>query len=81
MEEIKDKGSTPNITELVPIRNPSAAHPLYRRDLKIVGQIGETNQKDKLGYTGLERQIKRALKKDMMKGKWWKLSFKPSSQE
>lgn len=44
-------------------------HPLYRRDLKIIGQIGEPNQKDKLEYTSLERQIQRALKKDMMKEK------------
>lgn len=38
-------------------------HPMYRKDLKINGQIGEHNQKDKLGYASLERQITRALKK------------------
>lgn len=34
-----------------------------------MGQIGEPNQKDKLGYASLERQIQRALKKGYDEGK------------
>lgn len=67
----------PNNTEpaSVPVRNPTFVHPLYRRDLKIVGQIGEPNQKDKLRYASLERQMG-FKKKDMMRGKLWRLLFK-----
>lgn len=43
-------------------------HSMYRRELKINGQIGEPNQKDKLAYTSLERQIQRALKKGYDEG-------------
>ena len=62
--------SAPNLKEpvTIPIRNAGFAHPLYRRDLKIIGQIGEPNQKDKLGYASLERQIRRALKKGYDEG-------------
>ncbi|KAL7842136.1 hypothetical protein SRHO_G00238250 [Serrasalmus rhombeus] len=49
-------------------QNVTFAHPVYRRDLKIIGQIGEPNQKDKLSYTSLERQIQRALKKGYDEG-------------
>ena len=38
------------------------------RELKITGQIGEPNQKDKLTYASLERQIQRALKKGYEEG-------------
>lgn len=44
-------------------QNLSFVHPLYRRELKIIGQIGEPNQKDKLMYTSLEKQIQRAFMK------------------
>ena len=46
----------------------SLVHPLYRRELKITGQIGELNQKDKLTYSSLERKIQRALKKGYEEG-------------
>lgn len=68
----EDRDSIPaqNHTETTtaPYTNPAFVHPLYRRDLKIVGQIGEPNQKDKLGYASLERQIQRALKKGYDEG-------------
>jgi len=54
--------SVPNATGAVS-QNVSFVHPMYRREFKITGQIGEPNQKDKLAYTSLERQIQRALKK------------------
>lgn len=49
-------------------QNVSFAHPLYRRELKITGQIGEPDQKDKLTYSSLERQIQKALKKGYDEG-------------
>lgn len=59
--------SGPNATGAAS-QNVSFVHPLYRRELKIIGQIGEPNQKDKLAYTSLERQIQRALKKGYDEG-------------
>lgn len=44
-------------------KNQTVVHPMYRKELKINGQIGEHNQKDKLGYASLERQITKAIKK------------------
>ena len=35
----------------------------FKRDLKIIGQIGELGQKDKLSFVSLVRQIEGALKK------------------
>ena len=67
-EEQRESVSTPNATASVPSQNVSFAHPLYRRDLKIIGQIGEPNQKDKLTYSSLERQMQRALKKGYDEG-------------
>lgn len=55
--------SVPVTTESV-----SFVHPIYRRDLKITGQIGEPNQKETLTYSSLERQIQRALKKGYDEG-------------
>lgn len=59
--------SVPNATGAAS-QNVSFVHPLYRREFKIIGQIGEPNQKDKLAYTSLERQIQRALKKGYDEG-------------
>lgn len=62
--------SAVNAIEARPVatQRASLVHPLYRRDLKIIGQIGEPNQKDKLTYSSLERQIQRALKKGYDEG-------------
>lgn len=49
-------------------RNRANVHPLYRRELKIIGQIGEPNQRDKLNFTSLDRQIYRALQKGYDEG-------------
>lgn len=57
----------PKATE-IPAQSVSFAHPMYRRDLKIIGQIGEPNQSDKLTYSSLERQIQRALRKGYDEG-------------
>lgn len=70
---VGEYGTAPNNPDTtvpvpVPARNPAFVHPLYRRDLKIVGQIGEPNQRDKLGFASLERQIQRALKKGYDEG-------------
>ena len=35
----------------------------FKRELKIIGQIGETGQKDKLSFVSLVRQIEGALQK------------------
>ena len=35
----------------------------FKRELKIIGQIGELGQKDKLSFVSLVRQIEGALKK------------------
>lgn len=59
----RESGSILNATAAVASQNVSFVHPLYSRELKITGQIGEPNQKDKLTYSSLERQIQRALKK------------------
>lgn len=45
----------------------STMYPVYRQEFRIIGQIGEVGQKDKLKFTCLERQIEHGLKKDMMK--------------
>ena len=63
IEEQRENVSTLNATAYVASQNVSLAHPLYGRELKIIGQIGEPNQKDKLTYLSSERQIQRALKK------------------
>lgn len=62
--------SVPKAIETAPVASQSVPfmHPLYQRDLKIAGQIGESNQKDTLTYTSLERQIQRALKKGYDEG-------------
>ena len=62
-EEQRENVSTLNATAYVACQNVLFAHPLYRRELQIIGQIREPNQKDKLTYSSLERQIHRALKK------------------
>ena len=36
----------------------------FKRELKIIGQIGEPGQKDKLSFVSLVRQIEGALQKD-----------------
>lgn len=56
-------GTAANVNAPVYNASPAFVHQLYRKDFKIVGQIGEAHQKDKLGYTSLERQIEKALKK------------------
>lgn len=70
LNEQRENVSAANAIEAASFANQSVAcvHPLYRRDLKIIGQIGEPNQKDKLAYTSLERQIQRALKKGYDEG-------------
>ena len=35
----------------------------FKRELKIVGQIGEPGQKDKLGFVSIARRIEGALQK------------------
>ncbi|KAK7902008.1 hypothetical protein WMY93_018777 [Mugilogobius chulae] len=50
------------------MREQSSVHPMYRKDFRIVGQIGEVGQKDKLNFTCLERQIERGLKKGYEEG-------------
>jgi len=67
-EEQRESVSTLNPTASVASQNASLVHPLYRRELKIIGQIGEPNQKEKLTYSSLERQIQRALKKGYDEG-------------
>lgn len=44
-------------------RSQMNLHPMYRKDFRIIGQIGEVGQKDKLNFTSLERQIEHGLKK------------------
>lgn len=65
-ESVFDKSATK--TSPIATQHSSLVHPLYRRDLKIIGQIGEPNQTDKLTYSSLERQIQRALKKGYDEG-------------
>ncbi|CAI5672713.1 unnamed protein product [Oreochromis niloticus] len=69
-DEQRESISHLNATRVTPVATQSVpfVHPLYRRDLKIMGQIGEPNQKDKLTYTSLERQIQRALKRGYDEG-------------
>lgn len=43
-------------------------HPMYRKDFRVIGQIGEVGQKDKLNFTSLERQIERGLQKGYDEG-------------
>lgn len=43
--------------ESAPTRSQVNLHPMYRKDFRIIGQIGEVGQKDKLNFTSLERQI------------------------
>ncbi|XP_030590038.1 uncharacterized protein LOC115783375 [Archocentrus centrarchus] len=43
-------------------------HPIYRKDFRIIGQIGDVGQKDKLNFTSLERQIERGQKKGYDEG-------------
>ncbi len=64
----QNEGGPLNATAAAASQNVSFAHPLYRRELKITGQIGEPNQKDKLTYSSLERQIQRAQKKGYDEG-------------
>lgn len=66
----KESVPVPNHTEAVtaPHRNPIFTLLLYIRDLKTVGQYGEPNEKDKLRYASLQRQIQRALKKGYDEG-------------
>jgi len=49
-------------------RSQMNLHPMYRKDFRIIGQIGEVGQKDKLNFTSLERQIERGLKKGYDEG-------------
>lgn len=49
--------------ESLQAKDQSNLHPIYRKDFRIIGQIGEVGQKDKLNFTSLERQIERGLKK------------------
>lgn len=44
-ESVFDKSATK--TSPIATQHSSLVHPLYRRDLKIIGQIGEPNQTDK----------------------------------
>ncbi len=70
LNEQRENVSATNAMGAASVANQSATfvHPLYRRDFKIIGQIGEPNQRDKLAYTSLERQIQRALKKGYDEG-------------
>lgn len=49
-------------------RDQPSVQPIYRKDFRIIGQIGEVGQKDKLNFTCLERQIERGLKKGFDEG-------------
>ncbi len=70
LNERRENVSAANTMGAASVANQSATfvHPLYRRYFKIIGQIGEPNQRDKLAYTSLERQIQRALKKGYDEG-------------
>lgn len=59
-EKTERENASPNVETS---QKFSYVHPLYRRDLKITGPIGEPHQKDRLTYTSLERQIQKALAK------------------
>ena len=41
---------------------------MYRKDFRIIGQIGEVGQRDKLNFNSLERQIERGLQKGYDEG-------------
>lgn len=65
----KDKQENGEIKNMVPGRNlaQSTAHshapPLWHKDFKISGQIGEPGQKDRLTFSSLARQIEHGLSK------------------
>ena len=42
--------------------------PTYRKDLRISGQVGDTNQKDSLSYSNLRHQIRAAVTKGYSEG-------------
>uniref|UniRef100_A0A8C1WAH7 Gypsy retrotransposon integrase-like protein 1 n=1 Tax=Cyprinus carpio TaxID=7962 RepID=A0A8C1WAH7_CYPCA len=48
--------------------NVTLVHPVYKKELKIIGQIGEPGQRDKLNFTSLDRQIHRACKRGYDEG-------------
>ncbi len=48
--------------------NVTLIHPVYKKELKIIGQIGEPGQRDKLNFTSLDRQIHRACKRGYDEG-------------
>ncbi len=48
--------------------NVTLMHPVYKKELKIIGQIGEPGQRDKLNFTSLDRQIHRACKRGYDEG-------------
>nr|XP_023656141.1 uncharacterized protein LOC111837914 [Paramormyrops kingsleyae] len=60
-EGMANRNNTESV--LIPGTNQTIIQQMFRRDFKIVGQIGEPNQKNKLSYSSLERQIQGALKK------------------
>ncbi len=43
-------------------------HPVYKKELQIIGQIGEPGQRDKLNFTSLDRQIHRTCKRGYDEG-------------
>ncbi len=49
--------------EYVPIM-----HPVFKKELKIIGQIGEPGQRDKLNFASLDRQIHRACNRGYEEG-------------
>lgn len=58
------------------VKSRASVHPIYRKEFRISGQIGEVGQKDKFNFN----RLKELRKKAMMKGKLLKLSFSRSLQ-
>ncbi len=48
--------------------NATLMNPVYKKELKIIGQIGEPGQRDKLNFTSLDRLIHRACKRGYDEG-------------
>ncbi len=56
----------PNVSVLG--ENVTLMHPVYKKELQIIGQIGEPGQRDKLNFTSLDRQIHRTCKRGYDEG-------------
>ena len=61
--EPKDELATPPAASVQAVLPSTCAPPLFRKELRISGQIGELNQKDRLSFSSLNHQIEAALVK------------------